>query len=408
MTVGVGGSDATEQLKLLSNRTGDVEAISMGEYRARIQRAQVCMQDAGIDALYLPGGSSLAYFTGTSWHPSERMVAALLPRVGDVEYVAPAFERDTLLLHTLVQGSVHCWEENESPFELLGRVLASMMDSMGAGRARVGIDESTPFFSFDGIRKANPETEFVGAMPVTSACRSRKSVAELALMQRAKDMTLEVHRSVARILRPGITTDEVTEYIQAAHRALGASGSSFCIVLFGPDSAFPHGVKEPKALSENDVVLIDTGCLLHGYNSDITRTYVFGTPVARQREVWDAEKAAQAAAFAAAQVGVPAGEVDRAARASLEAAGYGPGYALPGLPHRTGHGIGLDIHEAPYLVASDRTPLAAGMCFSNEPMICVPGEFGVRLEDHFYVTETGPRWFTQPSLSIDDPFGVDV
>jgi len=405
MTVGVGGSDAAEQLGSLSVRTADVQAISMGEYLGRIQRVQEQMGAAGIDALYLPGGSSLAYFTGTSWHPSERMVAAVLPREGQVEYVAPAFERETLLLHTVVEGSIHCWEEHESPFELLGRVLASVTGSLGVDHGCVGMDESTPFFSFDGIRRANPKVEFVGAMQVTSACRSRKSAAELALLQRAKDMTLEVHRSVARILRPGITTTEVTEYIEAAHRALGASGSSFCIVLFGPDSAFPHGVKDPKALDENDVVLIDTGCLLHGYNSDITRTYVYGTPDDRQREVWDAEKAAQAAAFAAAEVGVPAGDVDRAARASLEAAGYGPGYALPGLPHRTGHGIGLDIHESPYLVASDDTPLAPGMCFSNEPMICVPGEFGVRLEDHFYVTEAGPRWFTTPSLSIDDPFG---
>ena len=198
-------------------------------------------------------------------------------------------------------------------------------------------------------------------------------------------------------------------FIDKAHRTLGAGGgSSFCIVLFGEDSAFPHGVPEPRPLRAGDTVLIDTGCLLEGYNSDITRTYAFGEPSARQREIWDVEQAAQAAAFAAVRPGVPCGDVDRAAREVIEGAGLGPGYALPGLPHRTGHGIGLDIHEGPYLVASDRTPLAPGMCFSNEPMICMPGEFGIRLEDHFHVTEDGARWFTQPSPSIDDPFDLSA
>jgi Xaa-Pro dipeptidase len=198
----------------------------------------------------------------------------------------------------------------------------------------------------------------------------------------------------------------VSAFIDAAHRQVGApAGSYFCIVLFGPDSAFPHGVAQPKALDEGDMVLIDTGCQLHGYISDITRSYVFGKPSAQQRKIWDLEKAAQQAAFAAAQIGVPCGSVDDAARAVLAAAGLGPDYALPGLPHRTGHGIGLDIHEWPYLVRGNDTPLAPGMCFSNEPMICVPGAFGVRHEDHFYMTEKGPHWFTQPAHSVDDPFG---
>jgi Xaa-Pro dipeptidase len=189
---------------------------------------------------------------------------------------------------------------------------------------------------------------------------------------------------------------------------VGSSGSYFCIVLFGPATAFPHGVKDPQVLKTGDMVLIDTGCQVEGYISDITRTYVFGEPTPRQREVWNAEKAAQAAALAAAMPGVPCREVDIAARKSLAASGFGPQYQLPGLPHRTGHGIGLDIHEWPYLVGSDSTPLAEGMCFSNEPMICVPGEFGIRLEDHFYMTADGPRWFTEPSHSVDDPFGLQA
>jgi len=221
-------------------------------------------------------------------------------------------------------------------------------------------------------------------------------------------MTLEVHKSAAKVLREGMTTSELNSFIHQAHMAVGApAGSTFCISLFGEDSAFPHGVSDPKPLSKGDMVLIDTGCHVEGYNSDITRTYVFGDASERDREVWNQEKMAQAQAFDAAKLGAPCGSVDIAARRYLEQQGYGPGYATPGLPHRTGHGIGLDIHEWPYLVSSDTTPLAVGMCFSNEPMISIPGEFGIRLEDHFYMTKTGAKWFTQPSHSIDDPFALE-
>jgi Xaa-Pro dipeptidase len=225
-------------------------------------------------------------------------------------------------------------------------------------------------------------------------------------MQRAKDMTLAVHVATASMLHAGITTTEVEEFIARAHRKVGAPGSYFVIVLFGEATSYPHGVSYVQTLKEGDTVLIDTGCKLHNYISDITRTYVFGEPSARQRSVWNSEKKAQAAAFAAAQPGVPCEAVDQAARRALEEDGFGPGYKLPGLPHRTGHGIGLDIHEWPYLVGGDTTPLDVGMCFSNEPMIVVPGEFGVRHEDHFHMTENGPRWFTEPAHSIDDPFGL--
>lgn len=397
MTIGVGGAAADEVLLGLGCRTAGVEPITDQELLARQARAQELMREQGLDALYLHPGSNLLYFTGTRWHASERMGSAVLPAEGDPVWVAPAFERETLRSYQRLEAEVHCWEEHESPYEVVARLLG--------GARRLGVDEATPFFTVHGIREACPELELCDATPVTQGCRARKSPTELALMQRAKDMTLEVHRAAARMLHPGVTTEEVTDFIDRAHRALGAAGSSFCIVLFGPDSAYPHGVMKPKPLDEGDVVLIDTGCLLEGYNSDITRTYVFGEPTARQREVWDVEKAAQAAAFAAAQLGVPCGEVDRAAREVIAAAGFGPGYELPGLPHRTGHGIGLDIHEGPYLVGSDTTPLDVGMCFSNEPMICVPGEFGVRLEDHFYMTADGPRWFTEPSRSIEDPLG---
>ena len=171
-------------------------------------------------------------------------------------------------------------------------------------------------------------------------------------------------------------------------------------------TAMPHGPDGAHYLREGDNVLIDTGCKVGQYHSDITRSYVFGNPTARQREIWNLEKEAQAVAFETAQIGVPCEQVDAAARRVLEAAGFGPDYRLPGLPHRTGHGIGLDIHEWTYLVRGNTRPLAAGMCFSNEPMICIEGEFGVRLEDHFYMTEQGPKWFTAQSASIDLPFGA--
>jgi Xaa-Pro dipeptidase len=405
MTIGVGGLTAEQALAGLSDMTHGVEPIAVAEFQERINKAQGLMKSLGLDAVYLNAGTNLYYFTGTRWYASERMVGAILPAEGALEYIAPAFELDTLKGYMAIKGEVNTWHEDESPYQLFGAVLARL----GLTQGRVGMDESAAFFISEGIRDANPELKVVSAKGVTAGCRMQKSATELALMQRAKDMTLEVHKAAAAMLRPGISVGEVEAFIDAAHRKVGApAGSYFCIVLFGEDTAYPHGVKNPKALAEGDTVLIDTGCQLYGYNSDITRTYVYGTPSARQRELWNLEKQAQAAAFEAARLGAPCGSVDKAARSVLEAAGFGPGYAVPGLPHRTGHGIGLDIHEWPYLVANDTTPLAPGMCFSNEPMLCVPGEFGVRLEDHFYMTPSGPKWFTQPSYSIDDPFGLEV
>jgi Xaa-Pro dipeptidase len=402
MTNGIGGSTAELELAKLSDMTAGIEAITPAEFSARISKAQQLMQAQNMDAVYLNAGTNLYYFTGTQWGASERMVGALLTAQGELRYIAPHFEISTLEGFMLIPGKVHGWQEHESPYALFAEILAELDMSGGV----IGLDESCPFFISDGLAQAAPEASFINAKPVTAGCRSCKSPAELALLQRAKDMTLEVHKAAAAVLREGISTAEVTAFIDQAHRAVGAAkGSYFCIVLFGEDTAYPHGVKSPKDLEANDMVLIDTGCQLHGYNSDITRSYVFGEPSARQREVWEIEKAAQAAGFAAAKLGTPCAVVDGTARALLVEKGFGPAYEVPGLPHRTGHGIGLDIHEWPYLVASDKTPLEVGMCFSNEPMICIPGEFGIRLEDHFYMTEQGPKWFTEPSLSIDNPFG---
>jgi len=404
---GIGGTTFDEALATLSDMTGGAVPIGLAEHEARIAKAQAFMRAEGIAAVYLNAGSNLLYFTGTKWYASERMVGAILPATGALEYIAPAFEHDTLVDFMLVKGRVNCWEEHESPYALFVAVLARMGIAADTARPpRVGICESAAFFIYDGIRSLAAGYALENARAVTAHCRTRKSAAEIALMQRAMDMTLAVHVATASILHEGITTVEVEEFIARAHRKVGASGSYFCIVLFGAATAFPHGVSYVQSLKPGDTVLIDTGCKLHNYISDITRTYVYGEPSERQRAVWNSEKAAQAAAFAAARLGVPCQDVDAAARRALEADGFGPGYKLPGLPHRTGHGIGLDIHEWPYLVGGDTTPLDVGMCFSNEPMICVPGQFGIRHEDHFYMTETGPAWFTQPARSIDDPFGL--
>lgn len=405
MTLGVGGSSPEQALAPLQIMTAGVRPIALEEYRARVAQLQGLMVARGMAAVLVDAGSSLFYFTGLRWSPSERLVGALIPARGEVRYIAPAFEEGTVRDLQVLPGSISVWAEHESPSALLKEMLVQIGVVDGDS---LGLSHSLPFGMFERLRQAVGEVQLVDAGGLIEECRRCKSPAELALMQRAKDMTLEVHKAAASILREGISTTEVVRFIEAAHRKVGAPGSTFCIVLFGEDSAFPHGVRQPRPLREGDMVLIDTGCQLFGYNSDITRSYVFGTPSARQRGLWDLEKAAQQAAFDAAVLGSPCEQVDAAARHCLEAGGLGPDYALPGLPHRTGHGIGLDIHEGPYLVRGDRTPLGVGMCFSNEPMICVPGEFGIRLEDHFYMTADGPRWFTQPSHSVDDPFGLEA
>ena len=404
MSPKIGGSSREAALTTLENRMTGAVPIDEPEYRARIARAQALMREHGIDALYVHAGTNLYYFTGTRWRPSERLVGAVLPARGAFHYVAPYFELGSLRDFCQLAAPIQAWHEHESPYQLVADTLAAMGIELAG--ARIALDESVPFFVADGLQRLATGAAWVNGAAITAPLRMRKSPAEIALIQRAHQMTLEVHRAAASILRDDIVTTEVEDFIDAAHRRVGASGSYFCIVLFGAATSFPHGVKHPQRLRRGDMVLIDTGCLVENYMSDITRSYVFGPASDRQRAVWNSEKAAQAAAFAAAQLGAPCESVDAAARRALAADGFGPDYTLPGLPHRTGHGIGLDIHEWPYLVRGDRTPLDVGMCFSNEPMIVIPGELGVRLEDHFHMTANGPRWFTEPSLSIEDPFGT--
>lgn len=405
MTIGVGGSNANTELEKIQNMTLNVKVIQPEEYLLRIQKAVSIIKTAGFKALYLNAGTNLYYFTGTKWNASERMVGALLFEDGSLEYIVPKFEEGTFNKYKQIDGEINCWEEHESPYALFGKILQNKNINSG----KIALDESAGYFLIDGVVKANTAYEFENAQPVTAGCRMQKSKNEIAIIQQAKEITMVVQRAAARILHPGITVETVTDFINKAHIKAGIpSGSYFCIVLFADDSQYPHGVTIPQDLKENDVVLIDTGCRLEGYLSDITRTYIYGTPTEAHTKIWNLEKAAQKAAFDAAQLGATCGSVDDAARKTIAEAGLSPDYELPGLPHRVGHGTGLDIHEYPYLVRGNSTVLQEGMVVSNEPMICIPGQFGIRHEDHFYMTSEGPKWFTTPMHSIDNPFGIDV
>ncbi|MFS0772427.1 M24 family metallopeptidase [Sphingomonas sp. 1P08PE] len=391
----IGTSDAAAQLAAIAPPAVRVPAIAAAEYAARLDRARALTDAAGAAALLVHTGASLRYFTGVPWGATERMVALLLPVAGTPVMICPRFERGSLEADLMIPADLRLWEEDEDPVALVA--------DAAAGRGPIAVDPLMPFAWTEKLRRTGAVP--VDGAPVIDGCRMVKSAAELACLQEAKTMTLEVQRRAAAILRPGIAASEVIRFIDAAHHAIGGGGSFFCAVQFGRATAFPHDLPGDQQLADDELVLIDTGCRVHGYHSDITRTYAFGTVAQEVRDIWDVEHAAQAAAFAAAAPGVPCQAVDAAARVVLEQAGLGPDYRLPGLPHRTGHGIGLSIHEPANLVRGDTTPMAPGMCFSNEPMIVVPDRFGIRLEDHFHVTDTGAAWFTEPQPSIDRPFG---
>lgn len=400
MTKGVGGSTTQIELSQISPPAQRVRRIGADDHQQRLDKARRLMTDHGVDAMIVNAGHSLRYFTGLAWGATERLVAMVLPRKGEPLMICPAFEIGSLEAGMKISSTVRSWEEDENPYALTAAVLREMSVDT------VALDPLASFLTANELRKQAGSMSLVDASPVINGCRMYKSAAELDLMREAKAITLEVHRRTARILAPGISASEVRHFIDSAHRAMGADGgSSFCAVQFGEATSYPHGVPGDQQLAEGEIVLIDTGCLVDGYNADITRTYVFGEPTEHHARMWELEHRAQKAAFDAVRPGVPCEEIDAVARRVLESAGLGPDYRLPGLPHRTGHGIGLSIHEPAYLVRGDKTPLAPGMCFSNEPMIVIPGAFGIRLEDHFYVTEEGAAWFTEPSPSLEAPFG---
>lgn len=394
----IGGSDPATELAAIAPWADRAPPIAAEERLARIERARTLMVDFGVDAVLVAAGASLSYFTGVSWGMMERLVAMVLTPGGRPVVVCPAFELGSLEAVLGVEVDLRLWEEHESPFELIASVLRER------GSTILAIDPALPFGMAERLRVVSPSLSVRDAAPIIDRCRAIKSTAELALIGQAMAMTLEVQRRAAGILSAGMRASEVSRFIDDAHRAISGSSSTFCIVQFGASSAYPHGLPSDDVLREGDVVLIDTGCSVGGYNSDLTRTYVFGRPSDEQRRIWNIEREAQQSAFDAVAPGRRCEEVDRAARTVLERHSLGPDYSLPGLPHRTGHGIGMSVHEAPYLVRGDATPMRPGMCFSDEPMIVVPGAFGIRLEDHFHVTEGGASWFTDPSPSIDRPF----
>jgi len=387
-------------IRALRPMTGGIVPITSSERLARIEKARRLMTENRIDAILLEGGSSMFYFTGVRWGLSERPFVAVIPARGDLAWVTPGFEEARARELIEFGGrDLRTWQEDESPY----RLVAQILKDRGISTGRVGVEERLRFFIFNGVRAETPSIEYVSADPVTAGCRMIKSPAEIALLQRANDMTLAAYKAGLATLREGMTPGDLRNNILAAYRAIGAQGGVVA-ASFGEYTAFPHGSVTPQKLKEGDVVQIDDGCNVDGYQSDITRTVVFGKPSQRQIEVWNLEHRAQQAAFEAAKPGVPCEAVDAAARKVITDGGFGPDYKVPGLPHRTGHGIGLDGHEWTNFVRGNKTPMQPGMCFSDEPMISIYGEFGIRLEDCLYITESGATFFTPPSPAIDHPF----
>jgi Xaa-Pro dipeptidase len=371
-------SSVPDAIKNLRPMTAGVQPITDDERRGRVEKARRLMGENKLDAIVMESGTSLFYFTGT------RTVAGLwiLPAKGEPGWV----------------GREGNWTDSDSDYQAAARFLKDR-----GATGTIGMEERARFAVFEGLRKAAPSYELTSADAVTIGCRVIKSPAEIALMQHAADVTIACYKAVLASLREGMTNADLSANIDAGYRALGYRGNA--LVIFGKYTAFPHGSIQPQQLREGDVVLIDDGCTVDGYQSDITRTTVFGKATARQTQVWNLERKAQDAALAAAKVGATCESVDAAARKVIVDGGFGPDYKLPGLPHRTGHGIGLDGHEWTNLVRGNKTKIEPGMCFSDEPTIAIPGEFGIRLEDCMYVTESGARMFSKQSPAIDQPFG---
>ncbi|WP_317153196.1 M24 family metallopeptidase [Sphingopyxis indica] len=391
---------AADDFTGLANMAKDAQPIGADEHKVRLAKATQLLRANDMDALLIEPGASLIYFTGVHWWRSERLTAAVLTREGEVAIVTPFFEEPSVRESLGVEAEVLVWNEDENPLA----VVAAWLGKRGLSKGRIGIEETVRYFAVDGLKKAMPDVTVVNGAPVVRGCRMIKSAAEIALMSLATDITMAAYRYTAPRVEAGMTPADIGAIMNGATRALGGE-PEFALVLLGEASAYPHGSGKPQMVRPGEVVLMDCGCNVHGYQSDISRSWVHGTASARQRQVWDQMREGQRVAFAAAQLGTPAGAVDDAVRAYYEGLGYGPGYKLPGTSHRTGHGIGLDGHEPVNLVRGETTALAPGMCFSNEPGIYIPGEFGIRLEDCFHMTGAGPKWFSEPPTSIDEPIG---
>jgi Xaa-Pro dipeptidase len=377
-----------------------VVPISVDERRGRIEKAKRLMRDNRIDALMLTGGTSMEYFTGIRWGLSERLLAVFIPVRGSAFLVTPKFEEERALEQAHLgplgkDAEVLTWEEHEDPYARVKQGLASR----SLATATIGAEETVRFVFADGAAHI-PSVKVVSGTPVSAGCRIIKDAHELALMRHASKVTLAAYEAAWKSLKEGMTQDDFARLVSLAHRQLGYTRSAG--VQVGKYSALPHGSATPQVVREGSILLIDGGCKVEGYSSDISRTFVLGKPTQKMKDVFEIEYQAQSAALAAAKPGVPCEAVDAAARAVIVKAGYGPDYKY--FSHRVGHGMGMDGHEWPYLVRGNKLPLAPGMVFSDEPGIYIPGEFGVRLEDDMAITADGAELFTPQSRSLEKPF----
>ena len=386
-TAGAGGKAAAGALP-----------ITAAERETRLAKLQSFMREQKVAASLIEAGSSLEYFTGIRWWRSERATAALIPASGETIVITPFFEVPSVEESLTVSADVRPWHEDQSPFELI----ASACAGLPAGQP-LAVEHTTRHFIIDHVSKVSGfNRPIISGEALVNACRMIKSPAEIALMEASAAITLNAIRHVHGNLKAGMSAGDIRTILEAKMTEQGGT-EPFSLVLLNEASAYPHGTEKPQSVRDGSTVLIDTGCKFHGYASDISRTWVYGKPSARQREVWDTVKRGQEIALETAKVGQPVGDVDIAVRNHYEGKGWAKDYGLPGTSHRTGHGIGMDGHEPPNLMRADRTQLQAGMCFSDEPGIYIPGEFGIRMEDCWVMTEQGPKLFTPLAKSIDDP-----
>lgn len=389
---------AEPDLSALSDITRSAVPIGPAERARRLAPAQALMKAHGIGAVLVEPGASLTYFTGVRWGRSERPTLAILPVEGEPCIVTPFFEEPSVRQTLAVPAEVRVWQEDADPLA----VAAGFLRDRRLAARPVGIEETVRTFIVEGLARNLPDTPRVSADPVVRGCRMIKTAAEITLMQAATAVTMAAYRWLHPRIEKGMTGAEIGALHQAATAKLGAR-PEFALALIGPAAALPHGSREVYRIADGQVLLMDCGCSVGDYQSDVSRTWVHGKATIEQRKVWSEVARGQQLAFATATIGTPAGTVDDAVRRFYEGLGYGPRYALPGLSHRTGHGIGMDGHEPINLVHGETTRLAPGMCFSDEPGLYLPGKFGVRLEDCFHMTETGPKWFSTPPISIEQP-----
>jgi Xaa-Pro dipeptidase len=387
-------------LDLPLNVKMDVTPISIAERQQRLAKALQLMAQENIVAIVLEPGAAMMYFTGISWWRSERLTTVVIPKEGDIEIVCPFFEEPSIRESLNLPAKLSVWQEHESPFSLVQNILKAK----GLHKGRIGFESTVRYFVLDNVMSLLPDARHISADVITQGCRMIKSNHELALMHKANEVTLKSYEHVFSQLQLGMTQKDVKQLMNKTQSTIGGS-DAWCLALFNEASAFPHGSKKEQVIKDGSVVLMDSGCSVHGYQSDISRTFVFGSATKKQRDIWNTVNKGQKIAFEQAKIGVAAGSVDDKVRAYYQTLGFGPEYKLPGLSHRTGHGIGMEGHESVNFVHGEKQVLQKGMCFSNEPGIYIPGEFGGSLEDCLYLGEKQAHWFTEPPTSLDEPLG---